>query len=55
MTTDLLLILECTDHSPLSLDIEKKNPLPTGPPPIFIRDLQDEAIKIGDPLLLSCQ
>ncbi|KAJ8954586.1 hypothetical protein NQ318_003117 [Aromia moschata] len=31
------------------------SPIPTGPPPIFTRDIQDAAIKIGDPLLLSCQ
>ncbi|KAJ8924692.1 hypothetical protein NQ315_000843 [Exocentrus adspersus] len=31
------------------------SPVPTGPPPIFVRDIQDESIKIGDPLLLSCQ
>ncbi|KAG5884419.1 hypothetical protein JTB14_024363 [Gonioctena quinquepunctata] len=29
--------------------------VPTGPPPIFKRDLQDESIKIGDPILLTCQ
>nr|CAH7764912.1 unnamed protein product [Callosobruchus chinensis] len=29
--------------------------IPTGPPPNFVRDLKDESIKIGDPILLSCQ
>nr|XP_022901417.1 titin-like [Onthophagus taurus] len=27
----------------------------TGPPPSYARDLNDETIKIGDPLFLSCQ
>ncbi|XP_066250409.1 uncharacterized protein [Euwallacea similis] len=31
------------------------SPVPSGPPPIFKRDLENEEIKIGDPLRLSCQ
>lgn len=27
----------------------------TGPPPTFASELQNDVIKIGDPLLLSCQ
>ncbi|CAH1959673.1 unnamed protein product, partial [Acanthoscelides obtectus] len=34
---------------------KEESHMPTGPPPSFVRDLKDESIKIGDPILLSCQ
>ncbi|KAK9886803.1 hypothetical protein WA026_018456 [Henosepilachna vigintioctopunctata] len=36
-------------------DRPAESSVPSGPPPMFIRDLKDDSIKIGEPLTLSCQ
>ncbi|ERL86029.1 hypothetical protein D910_03443 [Dendroctonus ponderosae] len=47
--------LHIVEHSGEEKSRISGSPIPTGPPPTFIRDLKNEEIKIGDPLTLSCQ